>query len=170
MARKLKIKEHLSAEEIKDKIKITKGFWRVQRWNIIYQATVEKSYAKDIAKRVGVSQSTVNCLISKYNREGIKAIETVGHNARPNAYLTKEEESKFLAKYKEIAIAGQIVTVATIQENFEKKVKKKVSKSTVYKLLERNNWRKIEPRPMAEKSKKARDKKQKTFKKTLKKK
>ncbi|MFC1566994.1 transposase [bacterium] len=170
MARNLKIKEHLSLIEIQEKMKTTVGFWRVQRWSIIYQASVEKTYAKDIAKRVGVSRATVNCLVSKYNRFGVEAVDTVGKQNRPNAYLNKNEEKEFLAPYIKKASMGEIVTVGKIQEGFEKRVGKKVSKSTVYKLLERNNWRKIEPRSMASSNKKERDKKQKDFKKTSKKK
>ncbi|MFC1567182.1 transposase [bacterium] len=170
MARKLKVTEHLAPKEIQEKLKTTIGFWRVQRWSIIYHATVEKSYAKDIAKRIGVSRASVNCLVSRYNRFGVKGVDTIGKQTRPNAYLNKEQESKFLEAYKNKAASGKIVTVTEIHKAFEKKVGEKVSKSTVYRLLKRNNWRKIEPRPMAEESKEKRDKTQAAFKKTLKKK
>ncbi len=165
MGKYIKVKEHLKEEEILDKIKNTVGFWRVRRWLIIRNASVEKTTAENISKRIGVGKQTVLNLINAYNKHGIKAVEVTGRGQRQRAYLTKEEEQEFLTKFISKASQGYIRTVNEIHEAFEEYIGKKVSKSTIYRLLHRNNWRKIEPRPTHVKSDK---KKQEAFKKTLK--
>jgi len=45
----------------------------------------------------------------------------------------------------EKAREGQIITAMEIKENFEKKTGKGVNKTTIYRMLKRNGWRKIVP-------------------------
>lgn len=168
MARKMTVKKHLSLKEINVKIKKTIGFWRVQRWQIIYQAMQEKLSSKELAERFGVSQIQIKTLLSQYNRFGESAVDTKGKGQRQRAYLTQKEEKIFLEKFINKASKGGLITTQQIHEEFEKKVKRKVSKSTIYRLLKRNGWRKIEPRPMPLKSKEERDKVHANFKKTSK--
>ena len=60
--------------------------------------------------------------------------------------MTIEEETKFISSYVSDAKKGHIVTAGKIKEDFEKKVGKQVCKTSIYRLLERHNWRKIVPR------------------------
>lgn len=164
MGRISKVKNHLTVDEIMNKIKETKGFWKVQKWMIIYNAKVEPRKAEKIAKHVGVSKATVNITISKYNREGVVAIDRQNKTTRGNANLSIEEEKEFLKQFFEKAEKGTIPTPHEIHQAFNKRVCKKVVKSTIYRLLQRHNWRKIVPRPFHPK----RDKKeQEEFKKKL---
>jgi transposase len=159
----LRIKNHLSEEEIEVKIKQLKGFWQVRRWMIISQAQKERVKAEDLALRFGVSEATVYALTSRYNRFGEKGIETPGKGQRQRAYLTTEEESDFLAPFFERAEKGALVTSKNIHAELEGVVGQKIHITTVYRLLKRHNWRKIMPRPSHVKSDKE---KQESFKKT----
>jgi transposase len=165
MGKVTKAVEHLTADEIQEKIKTTIGFWRVKRWLIIYQALINPKTAKEIALDIGVSESTVHCLISAYNREGEKAVETEGKGQRQKANLTIEEEKEFLKPFFEKAEKGQITTANEIKKALENALGHSVHKTTVYRLLDRHGWRKIAPRPAHPKTNKE---EQESFKKTSK--
>ena len=142
-----KAASYLSEEEIFKKIKETVGFWRVQKWLVIWNAMVDPRPASQIALHTGMAIPTVHNLISNYNRIGPAAIETPGKGGRRRAYLSWEEETSFLEPFIQKAITGQIATAGEIKEALEDKLGHSVHKTTVYRLLKRHGWRKIAPRP-----------------------
>jgi lipoprotein NlpI len=76
MPRVTRAAEHLSIEEVKQRMQNDpRPFYR-QRWLIIYNALVDPRTAEEIAKHCGVGRVTVQHLISRYNRFGITAVET----------------------------------------------------------------------------------------------
>lgn len=156
--------DHLSKEELEEKIKKSNKHWLLKRWLIIYQALIDPKPAKEIAKTLGVGKQTVNNLISAYNRYGVEAVETKGKGGRRREYLTLEEEKKFLERFIEKAKSGRLVTVKEIQKEFEEIVGHEVNESTIYYLLKRNNWKKKVPRSYHPKANKQ---EQETFKKNL---
>lgn len=164
MGKITKAKDHLSAAEINDKIKLTVGFWRVQRWLVIHNALVDPRPASEIALHTGLAVQTVHNLISSYNRLGPVAVETPGRGGRRHQYLTWEQEAEFLEPFHKAAITGQIATTATIQQALERRLSRRVHKTTVYRLLARHGWRKLVPRPAHVES---RSEVQDAFKKTL---
>jgi len=154
MAKITKVKPHLSEDEIRRKIKETVGFWRVQKWLVIWNATVDPRSAKKISLHTGIAIQSVHNLISQYNRFGPKAIETPGKGGRMNSYLSLDEEAKFLNTFKEKAINGQIATANEIKISLEKKLGHSVHKTTIYRMMKRHGWRKVSPRPYHIKAKK----------------
>ncbi len=150
MGKVTKAVSHLKPEEILERIKQTAGFWRVQKWLVILNATVDPRPAKTLALHTGLAEQTVHNLVSSYNRYGPAALETSGRGGRRRAYLTTRQESTFLQPFIEKAIAGQIATAAEIKKSFEKLLGRKVHKTTIYRLLDRHGWRKLIPRPGAE--------------------
>ncbi len=76
MARRSIVASHLSAQGVMDKIKETKGFWRVQKWLAIYNLLVDPRPLNEIARHVGLAWQTVRNLVSQYNRIGPEAIES----------------------------------------------------------------------------------------------
>lgn len=138
---------HLSYDEIMQRIKRTTGFWKVQKWLVILNSLIDPRPAKKIAEHTGLAEQTVHNLISKYNRLGPEHVEGPGKGGRRRCYLTLEEEVEFLDPFKQKAIAGQIATASEIKKAFEKRISRKVHKTTIYRLLDRHGWRKISPRP-----------------------
>lgn len=163
MGKFTKVKPHLSEKEIMLKIKETAGFWRVQRWLVILNATVAPRSAKEIAIHTGLSEQTVHNLVSQYNRFGPEAVETPGKGGRRRAYLSVEEEAELLKPFIQSAASGRLATVTEIKKALEDRLGHGVHKTTVYRLLKRHGWRKIVPRPYHEKMKKQ---EQDAFKKT----
>jgi transposase len=164
MSKITKAKGNLNSNEIKKKIKNTKGFWKVQKWLVIYNAKEFSLQAEEIAKHLAVTTSFVHKTISKYNRYGESSIETQGKGGRRNSYMGPAEEEKFMSKFIEEAKKGLIVTAQQIKEAFEEQVGKKVHKTTIYRLLARSGWRKIVPLPHHPKKD---EESQKSFKKTF---
>ncbi|MFZ5449135.1 MAG: helix-turn-helix domain-containing protein [Thermodesulfobacteriota bacterium] len=138
---------HLSREEIQEKIKGTVGFWRVQKWLVIWNALVDPRPAREIALHTGLAEQSVHNLISKYNRGGPEVVEGPGKGGRRRSYLSWNEEAAFLESFKQAALTGQIATAAEIQGALERQLGHKVHKTMVYKLLKRHGWRKLVPRP-----------------------
>jgi transposase len=147
MGRITRAKLHLSVEEVKKRMNNDPRPLYRKRWMIIYNALVDPREAKDIAKHTGVSVKTVHKLISTYNKLGVEAVETPGKGGRRSGYMTLEEEREWLRPFFERAKRGEITTVAQIKQEFEKRVEHKVDETTIYRLLERHEWRKLVPRP-----------------------
>jgi transposase len=82
-----------------------------------------------------------------YNKFGVEAMETPGKGGRRHEYLTIEEERELLQPLFERAEKGEIATTAQIKHLFEERVGHEVDESTIYRLLERHEWRKLVPRP-----------------------
>jgi transposase len=138
---------HLSEEEVQERIKATVGFWRVQKWLVIWNALVDPRPAEKIALHTGLAEQSVHNLISRYNRLGPDAVEGPGKGGRRRSYLSWEEETSFLESFRQAALTGQIATVAEIKEALENRIGHKIHKTTVYRLLKRQGWRKVVPRP-----------------------
>jgi len=167
MSKVSKARLHLSNAELSIKIKTTVGFWRVQKWLIIYNAVNYPRKAIEIANHLAVSESLVHKTVSEYNKIGANAIDTIGKGGRKNGYLTVDQEKVFFESFIQKAQIGQIATAAEIKIEFEKLIGTVVPKSTIYRLLARHNWRKIVPLPFHPKQKKE---DQESFKKTSRKK
>ncbi|MBF0583189.1 MAG: winged helix-turn-helix domain-containing protein [Magnetococcales bacterium] len=147
MQKVTKATAHLTQEEILLRIKETTGFWKVQKWLVILNATVAPRLAAEIALHTGLAQQTVHNLISDYNRHGPDVMAKSGRGGRYRANLELAEEAEFLQPFIAKALTGQIATAKEIHRALEERVGHKVAISTTYRLLKRHGWRKLAPRP-----------------------
>lgn len=138
---------HLPVDEVKRRMNADIRPCVRQSWRIIYHTLVAPCKAEEIALHTGVSVTTVHRIISTYNRLGPAAMEKPGKGGRRHQYLTWQEEQTFLAPFFTQAECGEIATVAQIQQTFEERVGHEVDDSTIYRLLNRHDWRKLMPRP-----------------------
>jgi transposase len=143
MARITRAAPHVSVEEVRERMSTDPRSHYRTRWLIMYHALVDPREAKDIARHTGVSVATVHKLISSYNRLGVAVVETPGKGGRRNEYMTVEEERELLRPFVELAQKGELTTVAHIKHAFEKRVGHEVVETTIYRLLERHQWRKV---------------------------
>jgi len=92
-----------------------------------------------------LSQSYIAKLICMYHAHGLEAIlhKKQGGN---NRYLTIKQEAEILEKFKEKAVNGQMISGVEIQRAYEAVVGHEVSNSQIYYVLERHDWRKVQPR------------------------
>jgi transposase len=147
MSRVSRVQPHLSEAALKEKIATAPSARIQQKWMIVYNAWVDPRPAAEIAQHTATSLRTVHQVIADYNRLGVAVIETVGQGGRRNQYLTWEAEVAFLEPFVEPAIRGELTTIQVLQQAFEQQVGNPVHPSTIYRLLERHGWRKLQPRP-----------------------
>jgi len=102
---------------------------------------------KEISKIIGISIGGVNNIHSKFNRYGESSIFCKKSGGRNNANMSKEDESSFMNRYQAKSLSGSICTISSIHKDLENHLEKTLHKSGVYKMLKRNGWRKIMPRP-----------------------
>ena len=68
-----------------------------------------------------------------------------------NRYMSREEETAFLAQFQRRSEAGQIIETREIHQAYEQTVGHKVTRNMIYYLLHRHKWRKVVPRSRHEK-------------------
>jgi len=147
------VEPHLSKFEVSVRLGQTAGREQ-RRWLIIWNALVDPRPASEIAIHTNVSVSMVHSVVSRYNRFGPKAIEGHEHGIRRRCYLSKEQEAEFLKPFLEIAPRGEICVAGRIRQALEELLGHEVHHSTVYRMLHRNGWREIVPRPAHPEAKK----------------
>jgi transposase len=94
---------------------------------------------------VGRSRGTVVQLRKKFST--FKQSQDRNWGGRRYSYLTIEQERQFLSQFLDQASHGGILVVSEIQRAFEALVGHKVAQSTIYRMLDRHDWRTIIPRP-----------------------
>jgi hypothetical protein len=97
---------------------------------------------------IGRSRATVVRLRNKF-REMCVGEEQQERNwgGRRYGYIAVEKEREFLSQFLKKAEEGGILVVSEIKRAFEALVGHKVAKTTIYRMLDRHNWRTIIPRP-----------------------
>lgn len=152
---------HLSEFEVSIRLRQTAGREQ-RRWLIIWNALVDPRPASEIAIHTDVSVATVHNVMSRYNRFGPKAIEGRERGIRRRCYLRRDQEAEFLEPFLAIASKGELCVAGRIREALEELLGHGVHHSTIYRMLHRNGWREIVPRPAHPEAKK---KTQEAFKK-----
>lgn len=103
-------------------------------------------HAGDVARYLGVSKQAVWLWIGQYNKKGPGGLERVGRGGRRWGFLSPGEERDLLAGFMERASRGDVVTALHLHRDICRRVGREVSMAYVYKLLHRNEWRKLAPR------------------------
>jgi hypothetical protein len=101
---------------------------------------------KEIGEAVGYNPQRITEIVSKYVSQGMDSIlgnKDTSNNRRMNI----EEERQFLEHFREEAKSGLLTSVKKILEKYEDVTGKPSNTSTIYALLKRHGWRKLEPRP-----------------------
>jgi len=94
---------------------------------------------------IGRSRGTVVQLRKKFS--AAKQSQNRNWGGRRSGYMTIDQERQFLSEFLDQAAHGGILVVSKIQQAFELKVGHKVAESTIYRMLDRHDWRTIIPRP-----------------------
>ncbi len=97
------------------------------------------------AQIIGRTRGTVVQLRKSF--VALKPSKARNWGGRRYSYIAIEQERQFLSRFLEQAKQGGILVVSEIRRAFEALVGHKVAQSTIYRMLDRNNWRTIIPRP-----------------------
>ncbi len=112
---------------------------------------------------IGRSRPTVVRLRKRFRLSCTGRESSQNWGGRRYGYMTFEQELHFLSHFFDQASEGGVLIVSEIRRAYEAQVGHKVAKTTIYRMLERHEWRKIMPRPKHPKSD---EKAQEGFKKT----
>ena len=99
----------------------------------------------EAGKISGVNHDTVNKIVARYKAEGMEAIVGKRHHGGKR-YMTREEETAFLAGFREQAKTGKVIEVEEIYQAYQKAIGHTATKDAIYCLLKRHGWRKVMPR------------------------
>ncbi len=134
-------------DALADRLKKAKGRREFQRIQCVLIRATLGSSAAEIARLLGWSTPTVHVIHSRWSKEGDSIFDLKAKGGRRNEYLTFEEEVAFLRPFLDKAKAGGILNANEVRMAFEALAGHRVAKSTIYRLLDRQDWRKVAPRP-----------------------
>lgn len=103
--------------------------------------------AAEVAAMLGVSKQAVWKWISEYNQRGPDGLDREGRGGRRWGLLSEEQEKAVLERFAARARSGDIVSAKQLLPEICKAAGREVSLAYVYKLLHRQQWRKLAPRP-----------------------
>ena len=150
-------------DSLRELLKKTKGKDDFRRVQCLWLRARFGMSSSEVSEAVCWHSGAVRRIQSSYFKRGETALIRIGRGGRRNENLSITEETEFLSAFLEKAKAGHILVIAKIKAAYEKRVGRKVPKSTIYRMLKRNGWRKVAPRPHHPK---ADAEKQEAFKKT----
>jgi transposase len=146
--RTLQLRDHLTNDQLIEKLSSSRGTSDFTRWQILYLVQVAKQVSADIiSPLVGLSKPSIYKIVERYNKEGPLAIKCKLRGGRRNALLSVNEEEQLFINLEEQASKGLIKTANDIRQVVELKVGKAVSDDFLWDLLHRNGWKKKMPRP-----------------------
>jgi transposase len=100
----------------------------------------------EIAAALGLGLATVSRMHEELRRRAAGVAESRGKwGDRRNELLTETEEDEFLRQWEDQAAEGGGLTVGPIHEALERRVGRTVAPCTVYRMLARHGWRRVQP-------------------------
>jgi len=120
--------------------------YELQRFMCVWLRLKEGISTPNIAKAIGWNVNTVRIIQRNFINRGVAVFTESKRGGRNHALLTPEEEKDFLASFEKSAKQGALLVANEIKEALEKRLGHKVHKTTVYRMLDRNGWRKVAPR------------------------
>jgi len=100
MREAIRVADHLSADEIKMRLQMTGGFFRIQKWLVIYNAMVDPRPVSEIARHTALSEGTVFRIIAEYNSRGPESLEDSTTKGRPYGRTGEPLRSMFMVHEK----------------------------------------------------------------------
>ena len=99
-----------------------------------------------VAETLGISVTTVSRMQREIrDRASGKMRPERNWGGRRRQLMPIEEEKAFLDRWTAQAERGGVLVVAPIHAALEKKIGRPVARSTVYRMLARHGWRKVDP-------------------------
>lgn len=146
--RTLKLVDHLSDFQLKERLSQSSGKPEFTRWQILYLIQVTGIGSADlICPLVNLTKHSIYKIVEGYNKSGIKGIKYTPKGGRRRFLLNPKEEAELLSKIEQKAANGLIKTAYDIRAIVEEKVGREVSDDYLWDLLKRNGWKKKMPRP-----------------------
>lgn len=115
-----------------------------RRFQCVWLTHVLNLPVQEIAKALDLNVSTIRRIRTEFAREGVQAIDGKGNRGgRRNQCMSYEEEAVFLRNHVDLFNRAGVADVSALKTAFEASVGRAVHKTTIYRLLERHDCRKI---------------------------
>lgn len=147
MRKPAQIKPWMSAEELAVWVREAPSKEAYKERLAIWLTYTGPYHARQVADLLQISKQAVWLWVGRYNKYGPQGLKRKGRGGRRWSYMSLEEEASLLGSLEERALRGEILNASQILDEVQKVVGKKVSLSYIYKLLHRQGWRKLGPRP-----------------------
>lgn len=118
-----------------------------QRFLCVWLRAKNAMNAVEISTLVGWHPTTVRITQQDFIKHGAEALIEKARGGRRRALMTPEEEQHFLDEFSERAGVGAILVVGEVHRALEARLGHQVGTATTYRILKRNGWRKVVPRP-----------------------
>lgn len=102
--------------------------------------------SKQIAIAIGWTPASVRRIQARFSREGIECFVNKRSGGRKRENISIEREKQILAKFARQTRRGAALNVQQIKYAYELSAEKSVSRSTIYRLIERHGLRRFLPR------------------------
>lgn len=146
----LKLKNHLSLSELKQKLVAETDIRIFKQWQILNAVACNPgTIASVIASLLGTTPTIVRRYVRLYNKHGSQYLSNLQWGGRREARsnLTFSQEEGLLKSIAEKSLKGEILTAKDIRKEVEQKVKRSVSEDYLWDLFKRHGWKKKAPRP-----------------------
>jgi len=120
---------------------------QMQRIQCVLLRAKQGMNCTEVASVVGWNPGWVRQIWSRYLSEGIEGLICQDRGGRRRSNLSLEQEHALVERFSEKARSGGILVVSEIHKAYEREVGHAVPKSTIYRMLARQGWRKVAPRP-----------------------
>jgi transposase len=162
--RKIRLADHLTDEELAERMEISENKQQFRRWQAIYLIQTQGLSSAQVAEIVRVKSGTVLQWVYLYNNNGEEILTFKGSGGRRRCHMSHDEEISFLEELGKEACKGFVITAKTVRQMVEEKLGHEVSEDYAYDLLHRHLWKKKSPRPYHPKADKS---KQEEYKKNF---
>ncbi len=138
-----KIEDWLTTEQMQQWLDRAPDAKARTRRMAVWLTHTERLHAHKVAEALGVSVQAVWLWIAQYNECGPAGLLRKGRGGRRRAIMTPDQETELLAPFIAEAHAGTPAKPENIKSAIETRLKRRVSLSYVYRLLQRHRWAEI---------------------------
>jgi transposase len=118
-----------------------------QRFLCVWLRVEQGLSTAEISRALGWHVNTVRFTQKDFIERGILALGEGKRGGRHRQLMSPEEEASFFKEFEDKAQAGHILVANEIKDALEKRLGRSVHKTTVYRMMKRQAWRKVAPRP-----------------------
>ena len=134
-------------QELSQSLENVRDFSNFRRLLAIWFRAAKQMTAPEIEELLGLSVQSIRQIQAEYFRDGICVFQKPTRGGRHRQNLTLQEEAELLRPFFKQAQASGVIIISQVKRVYEKKMKRRVHKTTIYRMLKRHGWRKLAPRP-----------------------
>jgi transposase len=150
MKRRVVLKAHLSAEQIREQLYQSNNGHHASYWQIILTVCLNPGKAtSDYCAYLGISDTKFYRIIALYNQQGTCFCDALqwGGRREKRCLMSFAQEETLLQSMEAIALQGEVLVAKQLREVVEIKVEHRVSDNYLWDMLHRHGWNKKAPRP-----------------------